>query len=127
MIATVLGITFGSLAIVAAIAPRRFWVWFVSHRVVCAWCGRIIRIGGPLSFSPRSEVSHGICDDCSRKVQLEFRRGPSARITQGAAVALFFASLIYSSCEVSRPANVVSVTTKHQSIPCADGWCEVQP
>lgn len=126
MIALLLGITSGSLAIVAAIAPRRFWVWFVSHRVVCAWCGRIIRIGGPLSFLPRSEVSHGICDDCSRKVQLEFRRGPTARITRVAAAALFFAALIYSSCQVSRPANVASVP-KHQSIPCADGWCEVQP
>jgi hypothetical protein len=30
--------------------------------VICAWCGRVLRHGG-------SELSHGICGACSRKVE----------------------------------------------------------
>lgn len=35
------------------------------RRIVCAWCNRIIKIGGPRSFFPGARLSHGICKPCS--------------------------------------------------------------
>lgn len=36
--------------------------------VLCAWCGKVLRLGGGV-------VSHGICDHCSWQVEREIIEG----------------------------------------------------
>lgn len=61
---------------------RCFFRWWISSRVVCAWCKRILRIGGPLSFLPKRKVSHGCCPECSRRWLLTWRDGRRLRVVK---------------------------------------------
>lgn len=38
---------------------------YKSLKVVCAWCNKVLKEGPP------TEVSHGICEDCEKKVNAE--------------------------------------------------------
>lgn len=35
---------------------------FVGYRVVCAWCGKVLKEG-----TPGARVSHGICNRCMHR------------------------------------------------------------
>lgn len=39
----------------------------MSFRVVCAWCGRVLREGDVSKL-----VSHGICEDCEQKLYAKY-------------------------------------------------------
>ena len=41
----------------------------MSFRVVCAWCGRVLREGDVSKL-----VSHGICEDCEQKLYAKYPR-----------------------------------------------------
>ena len=48
-------------------------------KVVCSWCGKLIRIKENNDLSDdTSLISHSICPDCSRKVKKEAERSFSA-------------------------------------------------
>ena len=40
--------------------------------VICAWCGKFIRLkAAPGDEPPKKPVSHGICEDCKRKLDAD--------------------------------------------------------
>ena len=41
--------------------------------VICAWCRKFIRFkDAPGNTFPKNPVSHGICEDCKRKLDAEW-------------------------------------------------------
>lgn len=131
MIAPAIGMILGFLAIVAAIAPRRFWTWFVSRRVVCSWCKRIIRIGGPLSFLPRRRVSHGCCARCAVKFGAAWLADRGARALAIAAAFFFLCAIGFSACNRNAAPKAVPASAIEQSDELKPEWqlvalCEVE-
>lgn len=60
----------GTIGFVTGFSAIYLTLTFRRMRVVCAWCKRILRIGGLRAFLPGAPVSHGICRACFKKLSL---------------------------------------------------------